>query len=158
MDKKTLTAIVIAIVVLLGVVGVIALTGSNTDDTASSSSTTSGTTNDATKDTTGDASTKDENNSGSSSDTAPVAATAVKIQNFAFSPATIKVKVGDTVTWTNEDSVAHTVTADDTSVGGPKSELFGQGKSYSFKFTKAGTYAYHCTPHPQMKGTVEVTE
>jgi amicyanin len=149
MDKKTMTAIIVALVVVLGVVGVVALTGSKSDDgktdTASSSSTTSG-------------STSTTNSDNSSADSTPVAATAVKIQNFAFSPATIKVKVGDTVTWTNEDSIGHTVTADNNTADGPKSELLEKGKSYSFKFTKAGTFAYHCSTHPYMKGTVQVTQ
>lgn len=88
--------------------------------------------------------------------TAPANTTSVMIKDFAYSPASITVKVGDTVTWTNEDSMAHTVTADDGVANGPDSESLGKGDSYSFKFTKAGTYTYHCTPHPYMKGTVTV--
>jgi len=83
-------------------------------------------------------------------------ANAVTIKGFAFSPAEIKVKVGTKVTWTNQDSVRHTVTADESE--GPKSELFGKGETYSFTFTKVGTFAYHCEAHPQMHGTVTVTE
>lgn len=87
-----------------------------------------------------------------------VAATSVKLVNYAFSPAAIKVKVGDTVTWTNSDQVHHSVTADMTSSSAPNSPLFGEGETYTFKFTKAGTYTYHCMPHPYMHGTVIVTE
>lgn len=79
--------------------------------------------------------------------------TAVTLENFAFSPATVTVKVGDTVTWTNNDSATHNVTADD---GSFKSPDFGQGGTFSFTFQKAGTYTYGCTIHPQMKGTVVV--
>ncbi len=86
-----------------------------------------------------------------------VATNAVVIQNYMFSPMAIKVKVGTTVTWTNKDSVDHTVTADKNSTDAPSSMDIAQGKSYSFTFKKAGTYTYHCFPHPYMHGTVEVT-
>jgi amicyanin len=87
-----------------------------------------------------------------------VAADEVKISNYAYSPAVIKVKVGQTVTWTNEDAVQHDVMADTMSADAPSSELLAKGESYSFTFKKAGTYTYHCTPHPYMKGTVVVEE
>lgn len=82
----------------------------------------------------------------------------VTIKDFAFNPGTITVKVGTKVTWTNEDSVSHTVTADNPSSDAPASGNIAKGQSYSFTFSKAGTYAYHCTPHPYMKATVIVTE
>lgn len=79
----------------------------------------------------------------------------VVIENFAFSPAEINVKVGDTVVWTQRDDVKHTA----TSVDGPESfdsGLLAKGQSFSYTFTKAGTYNYICTPHPRMKGKVVV--
>lgn len=82
----------------------------------------------------------------------------VTIKDFAFNPGNTTVKVGTKVTWTNEDSVSHTVTADNPSSDAPASGNIAKGQSYSFTFTKAGTYAYHCTPHPYMKATVTVTE
>lgn len=82
----------------------------------------------------------------------------VTIKDFAFNPGTITVKAGTKVTWTNEDSVSHTVTADSPSSDAPASGNIAKGESYSFTFNKAGTYAYHCTPHPYMKATVVVTE
>jgi len=102
---------------------------------------------------------KDSTNTTTNTGTNPnntTEANAVTIKDYAFSPAEIKVKVGTKVTWTNQDSVRHTVTADESE--GPKSELFGKGETYSFTFTKAGTFAYHCEAHPQMHGTVTVTE
>jgi plastocyanin len=61
---------------------------------------------------------------------------------------------GTTVTWTNQDAMAHTVTADDGSWGsGP----LGPGTTYSHVFTSPGTYTYHCAFHPFMTGTVMVT-
>ncbi|WP_241834623.1 cupredoxin domain-containing protein [Pseudofrankia asymbiotica] len=85
----------------------------------------------------------------------PVSATSVAIQNFAFSPATITVKVGTTVTWTNQDSDPHTVTSKDG--GGLDSPTLDKGATYQYTFTKAGQYAYLCTIHPFMVGTVVVT-
>lgn len=95
------------------------------------------------------------NNSSSSS--TPAATDSVTIDNFAFSPADITVKAGATVTWTNKDSVTHTVTETD-SLKGPDSGNLASGKTYSFTFTAAGTYHYHCSIHPEMLGTVTVTQ
>lgn len=83
---------------------------------------------------------------------------AVEIEDFAYGPETITVKKGSTVTWTNKDSAAHTVTPDEESDAFAGSELLSQGESYSFTFDQAGTYTYHCQPHPQMTAKVVVTE
>jgi plastocyanin len=80
-------------------------------------------------------------------------AQSVSIVNFEFSPATLSVPVGTKVTWTNKGSAAHTVTADQ---GAFDSHAVQPGASFAFTFTKAGTYAYHCTIHPSMKATVAV--
>lgn len=77
----------------------------------------------------------------------------VIIQNFAFSPATLTVKVGDNVTWTNQDSAGHSATADG---GNFDTGILAQGQSRSITFNKAGTYTYHCSVHPMMKGTIIV--
>ena len=83
----------------------------------------------------------------------PASGTAVAIDNFAFSPAALNVKMGQQVTWTNkQQGVAHTVTAD----GGAFDHPMPSGATFSFTFAKAGTFAYHCTIHPFMKGTVVV--
>ena len=79
----------------------------------------------------------------------------VTIQGFAFSPASITVNVGDTVTWENKDSVGHTITGTGTGTGWD-SGVLGSGKTYSRKFDTAGTYNYHCAIHPSMTGTVTV--
>jgi plastocyanin len=75
----------------------------------------------------------------------------VAIVDFAFSPATLTITAGDTVTWTNSDTVAHTATG-----SGFDSGLLDQGDSYSFTFSAAGTYDYVCTPHPTMTGQIVV--
>jgi amicyanin len=86
-----------------------------------------------------------------------VAATrSVTINNFAYGPATITVKVGNTVTWTNGDQAPHTVTSQNP--GGPlRSATMNKGQTYKYTFTKTGRYAYLCTLHPFMTGTVVVT-
>ena len=83
-------------------------------------------------------------------DTIPASIT---IQNLAFTPPTIIIPAGSTVTWTNLDNLTHTVTADDESFTSPG---IPNGGTYSRVFSTAGTYNYHCTPHPQMKGSIIV--
>jgi plastocyanin len=100
----------------------------------------------------------DSSDSGSSSSTPAtpsggVAATAVEIKGFAFNPADTTVKVGQKVTWTNEDSAEHNVIADD---GTFKSEDLEQGDTFEYTADKAGTFSYVCTYHPQMKATLTV--
>lgn len=89
-----------------------------------------------------------------SAGTAPVAANTVRIKNFAFVPASVTVKVGTTVTWTNTDQEAHTVTAKN---GAFTSPALNSGSTYHYTFTKPGTYSYLCTIHPFMTATVVVT-
>jgi plastocyanin len=73
----------------------------------------------------------------------------------SFSPNPVEVKVGETVTWINDDSGRHTVTSKD---GTFDSGVMGKGQSFSHTFDKAGEYPYFCSPHPGMVGTVVVTE
>jgi len=84
----------------------------------------------------------------------PVAGTAVTITNFAFTPANLTVKVGETVTWTNKDEEPHTVVANDNSFHSPGMDA---NATYSFTFTTPGTFDYICSIHPFMHGTVAVT-
>ena len=77
----------------------------------------------------------------------------IDIQNYAFSPSTITINVGDTIVWTNYDAASHTVTSDD---GIFNSGSITQGNTWSYTFTNAGTFGYHCSPHPGMTGTVIV--
>ena len=77
----------------------------------------------------------------------------VWIKGMAFQPSTITISAGTTVTWTNKDAVTHTVTSDNG--------LFDSGSitgnsTYSRQFPAAGTFTYHCTPHPTMTATVIV--
>ncbi|MEA2521882.1 MAG: hypothetical protein QOI81_1528 [Actinomycetota bacterium] len=84
----------------------------------------------------------------------PVASSAVGIMNFAFQPAIVTVHIGTTVTWTNKDTIPHTVSDPQ---GGISSPTLSQNATYGHTFTKVGTYDYICTIHPYMHGTVVVT-
>jgi plastocyanin len=99
--------------------------------------------------------------SGSSSSSTPAStpaaaggAVTINMQNIQFSPKNQTVKVGDKVTWVNEDSVDHDVKAE--SGANFQSDQFGKGGKYSFTPTKAGEIKYVCTLHPGMEGTLTV--
>ena len=76
----------------------------------------------------------------------------VVIENFSFSPQTFTLPAGATVTWTNRDSMPHTVTSTDKRF--PKSPVLKPGQSYSNNFAAAGTYSYFCSIHPRMTGKI----
>ena len=78
----------------------------------------------------------------------------VVIKDMAFSPADLTIKVGDTVTWVNQDSARHSAwdlnDAFDTG-------LLSQGQSAALTFNSAGTFSYRCRPHGNMRGTITIT-
>jgi plastocyanin len=80
--------------------------------------------------------------------------TAVVIADFSFSPKTLTVSAGATVTWTNRDNVPHAVVSADNQF--QKSAVLKPGKSFSTTFATAGTYSYFCSIHPRMKGKIIV--
>lgn len=134
-DQKKLLYVIIAVVAVI-VIGVIMAGGKKTN-TAST--------------------TPAKSSSSSKADTASAVATmSIDIKDYMFGPMVTKVKVGDTVTWTNKDAVHHNIVADTASADAPNGPLFGQNETFSFKFTKAGSFSYHCDPHPYMHGTVVV--
>lgn len=77
----------------------------------------------------------------------------VWIKGMAFGPSSITVSAGTTITWTNKDAVIHTVTSDN---GLFDSGSLTSNSIYSRQFPTAGTYPYHCTPHPTMTATIVV--
>jgi plastocyanin len=90
-------------------------------------------------------------NTGNTGGTGGPGTNQVFIQGMAFDPATITVAAGTTITWTNKDAVAHTVTSD--------ANLFDSGSiatngTFSHTFATAGTFPYHCTIHTYMTGSV----
>lgn len=88
-----------------------------------------------------------ERNGGASAGSASVA-----IKGSAFNPESIEIEQGESVTWTNEDSLPHTVVGD----GGMESDQLSQGDTYTKTFDEAGTFSYHCSIHPDMVGEVVV--
>ncbi|GAC1474024.1 MAG: hypothetical protein PVSMB7_28640 [Chloroflexota bacterium] len=77
----------------------------------------------------------------------------VSIVNFHFQPAVLTIAAGTSVTWTNQDSAAHAIAGN---AGDFSSGTLNTGASYTFAFTRAGTYAYHCSIHPSMTGSIVV--
>lgn len=98
----------------------------------------------------------------------------VTIQDFSFSPATLTIKVGTTVQWSNNGPSQHTTTSDAATwnsgtlnppMGGGPYGGGSAGGSYSFTFNSTGTYGYHCSLHPPsvpayaaFTGTITVTQ
>ena len=143
MNRKLLYSLVAVVIVAAVVVGiVIAMSGGSKTDTSN---------------TTEHTNTSSPSSQSNNSDQTAQATNSVTIQDMAFSPANITVKAGTTITWTNSDSDAHTVTESDSKTG-PNSGTLENGKSYTFTYDTPGTYQYHCTIHPSMMGTVTVTD
>ena len=79
---------------------------------------------------------------------------AVSIDNFTFTPASLTVKAGTTVTFTNKDDIPHGIASDDNAF--KKSKALDTDDSFSYTFTTPGTFKYFCYIHPHMVGTVVV--
>lgn len=141
MNSKVVTAIVLAVVVLAGFGAVALMKGEK---------------NVASDQMTDHSSSKDQQSDQNSSESKET--NQVVYKDFEVAPSSIKVKKGTTVTWTNQDSAKHDVTPDKESEDFKASELFGKGETHSVTFNTVGTYTYYCSPHPYMKGTVEVVE
>lgn len=77
----------------------------------------------------------------------------VGIDNFTFNPKEVKVKAGDTVVWTNNDDIPHTVASPRNNI---KSKPLDTGDSFSFTFTTPGDFNYFCSLHPHMTGRIVV--
>ena len=139
MNKK-ITIIVVVVIVLLGV-GILKISKESNESYVEPNSTTA-------------------NRDASSNNTAVTVqeTNMITYKGFAIVQKSIKVKKGTTVTWTNEDSAKHDVTPDKETDEFKASELFGKGETHSATFNTVGTYTYHCSPHPYMKGTIDVVE
>lgn len=86
-----------------------------------------------------------------------VATDKVSIAAMAFTPSDITIAKGTMVTWTNNDNVSHTVTKDNPDTG-PDSSALTPGAVYRFTYNQVGVFKYHCSIHPQMMGSVTVTQ
>lgn len=78
----------------------------------------------------------------------------VEIRNFAFAPATLTVPAGTRVVWTNRDEEPHVITSAGAQFASSKG--MDTSDSYAVTFSKPGTYAYYCSIHPMMVGTIIV--
>ncbi len=78
----------------------------------------------------------------------------IVMKNSTFSPSTVTVKAGTVVQWLNKDSIPHTVTGD--TANGLASLRIAKGHTYTHVFADIGTFTYHCSIHPTMKGKVIV--
>ena len=103
------------------------------------------------------------NNEQQTTETAPISNVApiqnentviVDIKNFLFNPSTITIKSGTKVTWTNNDSMPHTITSDSDNI--LNSPTLSPGQSFDFTFTNTGDINYHCSIHPTMKVIIVV--
>jgi plastocyanin len=77
----------------------------------------------------------------------------ITIKNYAYGSGSMSISQGDTVTWTNQDSVPHDVVV----TSGPvkfRSPMLTKGKSWSYTFSRAGAYSYTCSVHPDMRATI----
>lgn len=90
---------------------------------------------------------------GGSPESSTGSAAQVKIDNFAFTPGVITVKVGTEVTWINQDDIPHTV---DSTQGKFKSAALDTDNKFQFRFTEPGEYPFYCRMHPKMTGKVVV--
>jgi len=81
---------------------------------------------------------------------------AISIKDFSFTPASLSIRPGDSVTWTNADGAAHSIKSADQIFDSP--DQIDPTMSFSFTFATPGTYTYICGVHPSMKGTVEVAD
>ena len=81
-------------------------------------------------------------------------AISISIDNFSFTPATLTVRAGTTVTWTNKDDIPHGIASSNKAFA--RSKALDTDDSYSFTFTTPGTYQYFCYLHPHMVGSIVV--
>jgi plastocyanin len=77
------------------------------------------------------------------------------VKDRTWTPSTVTAKVGDVITWTNADTVPHAVALDDGSCA--MSNTIAGGASKSLSFSVAGSFPFHCSVHPTMKGTITIS-
>jgi len=138
--------ILAAIVIILIVIGIAFAVTNKSDDNSNSNNTPPSNQPSANQ---------PQTNNQASNSTAPKTGT-INIVNMLFTSSQITIAKGGTVTWTNNDSTTHTVVDDLSNSGGPNSGDIAPGQSYSFTFEKTGSFQYHCSIHPSMRGTIVV--
>jgi plastocyanin len=101
----------------------------------------------------GDGGTPTASPTASGGSSAAAGSSTVEIKNFMFTPMSLTVSAGTTVTWKFDDSTEHTVSADDNSFASP---ALANGQTFTHTFATTGTVGYHCSIHPFMTGTIIV--
>jgi plastocyanin len=139
MNKK----VIVIIVAILVIAGIAVAASHNNKDSVNSST---------------NSSQQNNTSTNSNSGPQPTGANEVSIINMNFSPASMTVKKGTAVKWLNNDNIAHTVVENDGQEHGPNSQTINPGSTYSFTFADEGVFHYHCSLHPDMLGTVTVTQ
>ncbi len=151
--NKSIAGVIVGLIAVLAVAGIVMANRSDKKEpvtnTEQSSQTNSSSSANGTEDTTESEPIQSDETSTSSN---------VEMSGMAFSPSTITVKKGTTVTWTNKDSAGHDVTPDEETDEFKKSDLLDKDQTYQVTFNTPGTYEYHCSPHPFMRAKVIVTE
>ncbi len=140
MKTSALVIIIVLVVILAGGIYFVSRSGSNTTADNQNSNPLPGS--------------NSGSQSGSDTDSETSRTYNIEISGFAFNPDTLTINQGDTVVWTNKDSVTHTVTSDSGSE--IKSSGLSNGETYSHVFNTAGTFDYHCGPHPSMQAEIAV--
>jgi plastocyanin len=143
MKRSTIAIIGVVIIVIAAAVALASGSKNNSNSSSNNSNTSNSDQNQP----------NDQNNS----QTNPTSTNSVSIAGMAFNPSDITVKKGTTVTWSNNDNMTHTVQETDGKKG-PNSSDLAPGDKYSFTFDETGTFAYHCSIHPSMSGSVVVTQ
>ncbi len=145
------SVIIVAVLVVLGIGGIVAATQLNKDPSSDSTMPGMSGMNEDSKQ-------SSSMDSMAEQDLTSQNEVTMDIKDFDFEKPNIKVKVGTKVTWTNVDSARHNVIIDGEGEEGLGSELLAKGESYSYTFTKVGMTMYLCEPHPYMKGMINVVE
>lgn len=148
--KKSTLGVIIAFIAVMAIAGIVMANRPNKTSTLPGTTTSSDNMDNM------PSNTQSTESSGGVEDLTNKSEVTIDIKDFAFSSPNIKIKKGTKVIWTNQDTVKHNAFSDDAN--GPKGELLGKGESYSFVFDTVGTNNYYCTPHPYMKGVVNVIE
>jgi amicyanin len=139
MNSKTITALVVIVFIGAAVIAIVLVNSKTKHETAMSHM-------------------HIAHNDSSSLKNVPQNTNQITYKGFAVAQPSIKVKKGTTVTWTNQDDAMHNVTPDTETADFKAGPLFGKGETYKATFNTVGTYAYHCSPHPYMKGVIEVIQ
>lgn len=142
MNSKVITGITVAVIIIAGLIVTTMMRSNQQEGSGSTTHQMNG----------------PSNADSSKKSSSPQETNTVTYQDFAVAQPHIKVKKGTTVTWVNQDTAKHDVTPVNETDSFKASDLFGKNESYTVTFDTVGKFEYFCSPHPYMKGVVEVVE